>query len=144
MEFPGFYTPEQFNNDSNNVEPSKKEVLDIPEKEKSLAQKIALEIKRGGNDYLNDLFKTLEKMESEEEKEKVLEEITSFLKDWDIEKHFLNGHWSFTDSSADSRNFYDAKKIADFFLKYNFITPEQKEEFYKKCDLTWEKLRKES
>jgi len=144
MEFPEFYSPEQFNDNDNNTSPSKKEVVDNPEKEKSLAQKIALEIKRGGNDYLNDLLKTFEKMENEEKKEKVLEEMASFLKDWDIEQRFINGHWSFTDSSTDSRNLDDAKKIADFFLKYNFITPEQKERFYKKCDETWQKLRKES
>ncbi len=143
MEFPEFHSPEQFNNDENNIEPSKKEVLDIPEKEKSLAQKIALEIKRGGNDYLNELFSKFEKIENEEEKEKILEEITESLRGWDIEQKFIKGHWSFVDSSADSRNFDDAKKIANFFLKYNFITPEQKEEFYEKCDKTWEKLRKE-
>lgn len=115
-----------------------------PEKNKSLAEKIALEIKRGGNDYLNELFSKFEKIEDEKEKEKILEEITDSLRDWDIEKKFIQNHWSFSDSSADSRNFDDAKKIANFFLEHNFITEEQRERFYKKCDETWQRLRKES
>ncbi len=115
-----------------------------PEKNKSLAEKIALEIKRGGNDYLNELFSKFEKIDNEEEKEKTLEKITFFLQDWDIEQKFIQNHWSFSDSSADSRHLDDAKKIAEFFLKYNFITKEQRESFEKKCDKTWKKLRKES
>ncbi len=115
-----------------------------PIKEQSLAEKIALEIKRGGNDYLNGLFSKFDEIKDATEKEKVLEEITNSLQGWDIEEKFIQNHWSFSDSSADSSHLDDAKKIADFFLKHKFINEEQRERFEENCNETWKKLKKES
>lgn len=103
----------------------------------SLAKNLANSIKEGGDIWFEECLEKFEKIIDPNEKEQILVELTTELKDWDIVKQLLYRHYSFTDAHATKKDFINIQNLAKFFAKYNFINQEDKEKIIANSEQSW-------